>query len=115
MTIFLESSPTVACVSAHYYGDPQFCDLCQSVHGVEMLVIKNRSGKKWKVAESCLREMIRFKVTDVEELSKWLEKFPDLRMEYEKRRVQEAELRQEVTKRLEKKIIVRKKTAEGSH
>ncbi len=110
MGSFLESGTMVTCVGAHYYDVPQFCDLCQAQHGEEILVVKNRSGKKWKVAEPCLREMIRFKVTDAEELPRWLAKFPELRAEHEKRKQQMEESRREERRRLEKKVIVRKKT-----
>jgi len=73
MGIFLESGTTVSCVSGHFYFEPHFCDLCQTPHADEILVIKNRAGKKLQVSVPCLKEMVRFRVTDVEDLPRWLE------------------------------------------
>lgn len=112
MGIFLESAMSVSCVSSHFYDELHFCELCQSTHAAEMLVIKNRSGKKMLVALSCLKEMLRFQVTDVEDLSRWLEKLKELRAESERRK-QERELAREAERRqLEKKVIVRKRVSE---
>jgi hypothetical protein len=73
-------------------------------------VIKNRGGKKMLVASACLKEMVRFQVTDVEELSKWLEKLKVLHSEMEIRKVEAAKAREEERRRLEKKVIVRKRS-----
>ena len=109
MGMFLEGGSAVSCVSGHFYEEPYFCELCQTDHGNEVLVIKNRAGKKMHVAASCLREMVRFRVTEAEDLPKWLEKFSHLKSEYFKRKAErELERAQERT-RLEKKVIVRKR------
>src|SRR4051812_33294348 len=86
MGAFLEGGRTVSCVSGHYYHEPAVCELCQQPHAEELLVIKNRGGKKMKLAASCLREMVRFHVTDVDDLPRWLGKLKDLRKEAEDRR-----------------------------
>lgn len=112
MGIFLEGGKSVSCVSGHYYFEPHSCELCQNAHGNETLVIKNRSGKKLHVDVQCLREMVRFRVVEVEDLGKWLEKLVLLKAESEKRREEEALMRQEERKKLEKKVIVRKRSGE---
>ena len=109
MGIFLEGAKAVSCVSGHTYEQPHDCELCLTTHTDEILVIKNRSGKKMNVATSCLREMIRFQVTDVEELPRWLQKLSELRADMEKRKVERDIARAEERKRLEKKVIVRKR------
>jgi len=114
MGMFLESGPSVSCVSGHYYDAAPFCELCQSEHGNEILVIKNRSSKKLRVAASCLREMVRFRVTEVDELPRWLSKLTELKSEHERRRKEEEALRLEERRRLEKKVIVRKRAPEGT-
>ncbi len=114
MGIFVGTSPKVTCVSGHYYEEPQGCDLCQAVHAQEALVIKNRAGKKMRVAASCLREMVRFKVTDVEDLPQWLAKMGDLEKEVARRKTEQEKLRQEERQRLEKKVIVRRRPTEQS-
>lgn len=114
MAGFVENAATVSCVSGHFYFEDQFCELCQTTHTSDILVIKNRAGKKLKVASSCLREMVRFQVTDVEDLPKWLSKLSELKVEAEKRREEELRKKEEERKRLEKKVIIRKKTPEGS-
>ena len=111
MGIFLESGKSVSCVSGHHYEELRPCDLCQTTHADDLLVIKNRAGKKMIVAVSCLKEMIRFQVTDVEDLPRWLEKIKELRVEGEKRKVEQRAARDEERKRLEKKVIVRKRPA----
>lgn len=113
MQSFLESSPTASCVSGHVYFEPHPCELCQTTHADEILVIKNRSGKKLRAALPCLKEMIRFRVVEVEDLEKWLPKLKELWTEAEKRREEEKHVRDEERKRLEKKVIIRKKTSEG--
>ena len=113
MGMFLESAKSVSCISGHVYDDLRLCELCQEVHADEILVIKNRAGKKLHVAVDCLKEMVRFKVTDVEDLPRWLDKIKDLWVEDEKRKAAAAAQREEERKRLEKKVIVRKRpTAE---
>lgn len=113
MGSFLEGSLTVSCVSAHFYDDAHFCDLCQTMHSQDYLVIKNRANKKMQVALSCLREMIRFKVTDVDDLPRWLTKLSELKSEHEKRKQGAVQAREEERKRLEKKVIVRKRPMPG--
>ena len=110
MGVFLESSKSVSCVSGHYYDEPHLCELCLSPHATELLVIKNRAGKKMLVAVSCLKEMVRFQVTDVEDLARWLEKIKALEKEAFARKEEQAAQRLEERKRLEKKVIVRKRT-----
>ena len=73
--------------------------------------MKNRAGKKLSVAVPCLKEMIRFQVTDVEDFPRWLEKLKELKAEHERRKLENEQLRQEERKRLEKKLIVRKRPA----
>lgn len=110
MGIFLEGASQVTCVSGHYYdAEPYLCELCQSEHGHEVFVVKNRSGKKLHVAASCLKEMIRFRVVDVEDLEKWLPKMPELKNEAIERRKMLEQQREEERSRLERKVIVRKR------
>lgn len=109
MGVFLETGDTVSCVSSHFYFEPHLCELCQTTHADEILVIKNRAGKKMSVGVPCLKEMVRFRVTDVDDLPRWLEKLTELKAEAEKRRQAEALVRMEERKRLEKKVIVRKR------
>lgn len=109
MGAFLESSHTVSCVSGHYYEEPHQCELCQTLHANQLLVIKNRAGKKMLVAVSCLKEMVRFQVADVEDLARWLEKIKSLEKEHMVRKEELAVQRLEERKRLEKKVIVRKR------
>lgn len=104
-----ESSRVVSCVSGHYYEEPHLCELCQNVHATELLVIKNRAAKKMLVAVPCLKEMVRFQVTDVEDLARWLEKIKELEKEHAARKAEQAVQREEERKRLEKKVIVRKR------
>ena len=54
--------------------------------------------------------MGRFRVTEVENLAKWLTKIADLTADFEKRKAEQELLRQEERRRLEKKVIVRKRT-----
>jgi hypothetical protein len=110
MAIFQETAPSVECVSAHYYIEPSFCELCQTPHANELIIVKNRKNKSLRVALPCLKEMIRFKVTDVLDLPKWLDKLRDLRADAEKRKVDEETARTEQRKLLEKKVIIRKRT-----
>lgn len=114
MQAFTDPKSPVSCVSGHVYFDLHQCELCQSNHADEILVIKNRANKKMIVAVSCLKEMVRFQVVEVEELERWLLKLKDLWGEAEKRRDEEKAAREEERKRLEKKVIVRKKTPEGA-
>lgn len=110
MGTFLEGAKTVTCISGHTYWELHQCELCQTTHTDEILVIKNRSNKKMHVATTCLKEMIRFHVTDVEDLSQWLEKLKTLRADMERRKQESDLARQEERKKLEKKVIVRKRT-----
>lgn len=109
MGIFLQNQNEAECVSSHWYADEQPCELCQSVHANEVMVIKNRAGRTIKVALSCLKEMIRFQVVEVLELSRWLRKLPELRAEEERRQKELVAQRAQERKRLEKRVIVRKK------
>lgn len=109
MAIFLGGAQTVSCVSSHYYGELQFCELCGQTHTEDIFVVKNRAGKKMRVASSCLREMVRFQVTDVEDFTKWLAKLSELKVDFERRKAEAEVQRQEERKRLEKKVIVRKR------
>lgn len=110
MGVFLEGAKSVTCISGHTYWEPHLCELCQQTHSDEIVVVKNRSNKKWSVAISCLKEMIRFQVTDVEDLSPWLEKLKVLRVDMAKRKEESDLQRQEERKKLEKKVIVRKRS-----
>lgn len=114
MGIFSQGNALISCVSGHYYFELHGCELCDQTHGNEILVVKNRAGKKLRVAVSCLREMVRFRVVDVEDLPKWLEKLGALRVEAEKRRAEEQVAREEERKRLERKVIVRKRSTEAT-
>ena len=113
MAGFVDPSGKVVCVSSHYYEGPRSCDLCQTDHGIEMLVIKNRAGKKMHVAVSCLKEMVRFKVVDVDDLGRWLTKITELKASSEAKRLLELQQREEERKRLEKKVIVRRRDTAG--
>lgn len=110
MASFQESAPAVECVSAHFYDEATFCELCQMTHATELVVVKNRSNKKLRVALPCLKEMIRFQVTDVVDLPRWLEKLRELRVDAEKRKAEKEAERAEQRKLLEKKVIVRKRS-----
>jgi hypothetical protein len=110
MGSFLEGGKSVSCVSGHFYDELHDCELCQTQHANDILVIKNRSGKKMRVASSCLREMVRFQVSEVEDLPKWLTKLGELKGELEKRKEQQLLAREEERRRLEKKVIVRKRS-----
>lgn len=114
MQSFLESGASVSCVSGHVYFEPHPCELCQSVHAEEILVVKNRSGKILRAALPCLKEMIRFRVVEVEDLEKWLPKLKDLWVEARRRQEEDKNAREAERKRLEKKVIVRKKAPEGA-
>ncbi len=110
MQVILESGKSVTCVSGHYNEEPGFCELCHAQHAVELLVIRNRASKVFHVAPACLREMMRFQVTDVDEMPRWLDKLKDLKVEFDKRKQEQERLREEERRRLEKKVIVRKRT-----
>lgn len=111
MSIFLEGGSSVSCVSAHYHEEPALCELCQGAHANELIVIKNRSQRKMHVDLACLKEMIRFRVTDADDLTRWIPKLVELRSEYFRRKATLETLRMEERKRLEKKVIVRKREA----
>ncbi len=109
--VFLENSKFLTCISCHYYEEPHTCELCQMTHTEEMVVVKNRANKKMHLALSCLKEMIRFRVVDeVEDLGRWLEKMVELKSDFEKRKLESAHQREEERKRLEKKVILRKRS-----
>lgn len=110
MAIFLGGADSVSCVSSHYFGEAQFCELCGQTHTEDIFVIKNRANKKMRVASQCLREMVRFQVADVEDFTKWLSKLSELKADFEKRKLEAVVAREEERKRLEKKVIIRKKT-----
>lgn len=110
MAIFLEGAKTVTCVSSHYYEEGQLCELAQiDEKYYEFLVVKNRAQKKMRIALANLKEMIRFKICEVDELSRWLDKLKGLKSEQEKRKEESKKVRDEERKRLEKKVIVRKR------
>ena len=109
MGIFLGGAQSVSCVSSHYYGEPQLCELCGQTHSDDIFVIKNRAGKKMRVSSQCLREMVRFQVTDVEDFTRWLAKLSELKVDFERRKAEAEAIRAEERKRLEKKVIVRKR------
>lgn len=110
MQVFVEGTPLVTCVSGHCYDEPHACELCGETHTLDIFVIKNRAGKKMLVGSSCLKEMVRFQVTEVEDLPKWLEKLKTLHSEMEVRKQEELKRREEERRRLEKKVIVRKRS-----
>jgi len=110
MGSFLEGGKTVSCVSGHVSSEPRECELCGRVHAEELLVVKNRAGKKMLLSVDCLKEMVRFHVTDVDDLPKWLEKIKTLWSEEAKRKETDAKVREEERHRLEKRVIVRKRT-----
>lgn len=109
MRVMLEGGKAVVCVSAHYDENPGVCDLCQQKHVQEQIVIKNRANKRFHVAENCLREMVRFQVTEADDFGKWLGKMKDLRADFEARKQEAQAKREEERRRLEKKVIVRKR------
>lgn len=109
MAAFLGNSRAVDCVSAHWHEEPQFCELSQENSDNEILVIKNRAGKKMKVAVSSLRDMVRFQVVEANDFERWLAKLPELKAEAIKRNESAAQAREDERKRLEKRFIVRKK------
>lgn len=109
MAVFLESQTIASCVSAHIYEEDVLCELCQRVHTKDILVMKNRSGKTMKVALSCLKEMVRFRIVDIDDLPRWINKLKELRLDAEKKKIEELQLMEEKRKHLEKKIIIRKK------
>lgn len=111
MSVFLENSKVVSCISSHYYEEPRDCELCQMTHAEEILVVKNRANKKLHLASSCLKEMVRFHVVDeVEDLGRWLDKLVELKSDNEKRKAELAIQRDEERKKLEKKVIIRRRT-----
>lgn len=110
MQVFGEAVGAVSCVSGHVYFEPHPCELCQTDHADEILVVKNRSGKSMRAAVPCVKEMVRFRVVEVEGLEKWLLKLKTLWTEAEKRVADELAVRDEERRRLEKKVIVRKKS-----
>lgn len=112
MGVFVESAPSVSCVSAHYYDDLHGCELCGDTHTQQCLVIKNRSNKKMLVALECLKEMVKFRVTDVDDLTKWIEKLTELKADAKKRKADDLLKREEEVRRLEKRVIVRKRPSD---
>jgi len=109
MVVFLESASQATCVSGHLCEEVSLCQLCGRQHMEEMLILKNRAGKKISADSSCVLDMVRFKVVDVVDLPKWLGKFKELRVEAEKRKAELLKQREEERKKLEKKVIVRKR------
>ena len=113
MKAFQGSATGVSCVSGHWNAEEQPCDLCETAHGNEVLVIKNRAGKKYKVGAKCITEMVRFQVTEVESLTRWLAKMPELKAETTRREEEQKLEREEERKRLEKRVIVRRRSPES--
>ena len=109
--VFLEGAPSLSCVSCHIYSpnEPHFCDLCQNTHAEELFVVKNRSGKKMHVAVPCFKEMVKFRVVDLDNLVKWLQKLEELKAEAIRREADAKKTREEQKKILEKKVMIRKK------
>ena len=110
MSAFLGNSRELVCVSGHWYPSPQFCELSQTSEDNEMMVVKNRAGKKMKISVTSLRDMIRFQVVEAKDFERWLEKLPALKLESLKREESALKEREEERRRLEKKVIVRKRT-----
>jgi len=108
MHVILEGGKSVVCVSGHYHDTPTDCDLCLQTHSIEQIVIRNRANKNFKVAESCLREMVRFQVTEAEDFAKWLEKMKGLRADFEARKAVLQSQQEQERRLLEKKVIVRR-------
>jgi len=113
MGTFSDPTHPVVCVSSHFYHDEYGCDLCQRTHAHEILVIKNRAGKLLHVSLDCLKEMIRFRVIDVVDIAKWIEKLRVLKTDAEQRRLEAEEQRSNERKKLEKKVIVRRRSSSG--
>jgi hypothetical protein len=111
MGVIQEGGPSVTCVSAHYYDAFAFCDLCQQKNTVELLVVRNRAGKNFGVAPTCLLEMVRFQVVDALDLGKWTLKLKTLRQDHEERKAEFEKIQREERQKREKKVIVRKKDA----
>lgn len=110
MRIFLQSSEQVECISAHYNEEPSQCDLCDLRHATKLLVIKNRAGKNLRVADTCLLEMVRFQVADVMDLSRWVNRLKELKVDFERRQDEQKMAQLEQRKKLERRVIVRKRT-----
>ncbi|MCB0403155.1 MAG: hypothetical protein KDD51_00115 [Bdellovibrionales bacterium] len=114
MEAFQGSQGTVVCVSGHWVDEEHGCELCERVHGHEILILKNRKGRKLKADAKCVAEMVKFRVTDVEDLEKWLAKMGELRAEAQRRREDEKAEREAERKRLERKVIVRRGPRENA-
>ncbi len=114
MHLILGGGASVECVGAHYQDEPVVCDLCLDAHATELFVIRNRAHKKFHVAAACLREMVRFQVGDVVDMGKWLEKMKEIKLDHEKRKRDEDLLRLEERRRLEKKVIVRRRESHAN-
>jgi len=109
MRSFLEGATSVQCVSGHWYEKPHHCELSGLTIDTEVLVLKNRSGKKLRVGFKAVLEMLRFQVVEIEDFDRWQKKVAEMKVEAQKRKEEAQVKRQEERKRLEKKIIIRKR------
>jgi hypothetical protein len=115
MAAFLDGAPNATCVSGHYYEEDRACDLCQRVHARDVLVLKNRSGRKSMVlAAECALEMMRYQVADIDDLPRWMDKLKELRADAERRREEAAAAREAQRKRYGKRVILRRKATDSS-
>lgn len=113
MDAFAGGNGSVTCISGHVYDDEaRPCELCQLAHANEILVIRNRAGRKLHAAVPCLLEVVRFQIAEVEDLPRWIEKIKLLRHAAEARRSRTTAEREEEKRRLEKRVIVRRRSIE---
>lgn len=110
MKAFTGVTPSVTCLASHWVETPHVCELCLEAHSNEVMSLKNRGGKKMVAAVPCIKEMVRFQVVDVEDLEKWIARLPELKAEALKRIEEQNRLREEERRRLERKVIVRKRS-----
>lgn len=114
MGSFLEGAPSATCVSGHYYEEDRPCELCQRVHAKDVLVLKNRSGRKsMALAAECALEMMRYQVADIDDLPRWMDKLKELRADADRRRQELAAAREEQRKISGKRVILRRKATDA--
>ena len=114
MGSFLEGAPAATCVSGHYYEEDRSCELCLRVHARDVLVLKNRSGRKsMALAAECALEMMRYQVADIDDLPRWMDKLKELRADSENRRAETEAVREEQRKVSGKRVILRRKATEA--
>lgn len=114
MEAFQGSHGVVVCVSGHWSDEELDCELCEDTHAQGILILKNRKGRKLKADAKCVAEMVKFRVTDVEDLEKWLAKMGEFRAEAARRKDEQKVAREEERKRLERKVIVRRRPRENT-